>query len=225
MTIQDIGFSLDEVKTEPVEVEGDGRLLCVDCGADPVFEHPTIQIFTDGKCIGCFHANRDDVFNERTPKMSELRLAPPAMPIIRGVLDVGTSAMMIGDGGVGKTFVALDMGFCVAHGIPFMDRETPKANVLYVSNEGTQNLYKRVKGIGLAKKEQLQHLKTSIKGDYWRMDEDAFRFYFPHNPLWNPSQGGNGAPTDEFWNIVEFALANDSKLVFIDTFWDCCTIR
>jgi RecA-family ATPase len=51
----------------------------------------------------------------------------------------------------GKSFVVLDMAYCIAAGIPYHGRFTKKTGVLYVCGEGHSGLQKRIKAIHIDK--------------------------------------------------------------------------
>jgi RecA-family ATPase len=69
----------------------------------------------------------------------EIRMRPPADDLIQDLLPDSSSAYMLlcGRSGIGKTFLALNMLFCLASGIPFLDRKTTQCKVGYLSMEGS----------------------------------------------------------------------------------------
>lgn len=72
-----------------------------------------------------------------------LRNLPEPMPLIDNVLDQGTTAVLYGKWGTGKSFVALDWAASVATGRSWQGRSTVRRRVLYVAAEGAQGLQKR----------------------------------------------------------------------------------
>jgi hypothetical protein len=69
----------------------------------------------------------------------------PPTPLIDGVLDMRTLAVLSGQFGTFKTFIALDWLLCIATGTPWMGRETPAARpVRIVVGEGVAGLDARV---------------------------------------------------------------------------------
>lgn len=69
----------------------------------------------------------------------------PPTPLIEGVLDMRTLAVLSGQFGTFKTFIALDWLLCIATGTPWMGREVPQARpVRIVVGEGVAGLDARV---------------------------------------------------------------------------------
>jgi len=71
--------------------------------------------------------------------------------LIDGLVEQTDLGLIFGASGSGKTFVALDMAYCIAAGIPYHGRNTRKAGVLYVCGEGHSGLQKRLKAIHVEK--------------------------------------------------------------------------
>jgi len=64
---------------------------------------------------------------------------------IKNVLPESSSLTMIyGPPSAGKSFAALDMALCVAHGIPWHEHATKKKPVLYLAAEGQAGVLKRI---------------------------------------------------------------------------------
>lgn len=64
--------------------------------------------------------------------------------LIEDILVEGTAAALVGAAGAGKTFVALDMSFCVAAGVPWHGFKTRQGSVVYILAEGLGGLRQRV---------------------------------------------------------------------------------
>lgn len=76
---------------------------------------------------------------------TELGGIEPPTPLIEGVLDMRTLAVLSGQFGTFKTFIALDWLLCIATGQPWMGREVPAARpVRIVVGEGVAGLDARV---------------------------------------------------------------------------------
>lgn len=75
---------------------------------------------------------------------SGLRALPDAEPLIDNVLDHGTTALLYGRWGTGKSFIALDWSACVATGKSWQGRTTEQRRVLYVAAEGAFGLKARI---------------------------------------------------------------------------------
>ncbi|MFC7514074.1 AAA family ATPase [Herbaspirillum sp. GCM10030257] len=65
--------------------------------------------------------------------------------LIDGVLEQGTSCMLFGASGSGKSFVALDWAGCVATGTDWHDQEVKPAAVFYIVGEGVAGFRRRMK--------------------------------------------------------------------------------
>lgn len=76
---------------------------------------------------------------------SALDSIPPPTPLITGVLDVATIAVLAGKFGTYKSFVALSWACSIATGRPWFGREVPEARpVLYVAAEGVSGMNRRI---------------------------------------------------------------------------------
>ncbi|WP_158625898.1 AAA family ATPase [Arsenicitalea aurantiaca] len=64
-------------------------------------------------------------------------------PLVKGLLDQSALSVLYGPSNVGKTFVAMDIGFCVAAGMPWGGMRTTQGVVLYVAAEGGAGARKR----------------------------------------------------------------------------------
>jgi len=67
--------------------------------------------------------------------------------LIKGLLQRRSYAEMFGAPGEGKTFIALDMAYHVAAGIPWMGAKAHAGPVLYLAYEGTGGLVKRAQAL------------------------------------------------------------------------------
>lgn len=78
-------------------------------------------------------------------RLLELAQAADAGPgyLVKGLLQRGAHAVAYGPPGAGKTFVALDLAYHVAAGLPWMERKTHQGLVLYLAYEGLGGLRKR----------------------------------------------------------------------------------
>lgn len=64
-------------------------------------------------------------------------------PLVKGFLDQGTLSVMYGPSNVGKTFVAMDVFFHIATGLPWGGMKTSEGKVVYVAAEGGAGARKR----------------------------------------------------------------------------------
>jgi hypothetical protein len=75
---------------------------------------------------------------------NDLSGIPDAVPLIEGVLDRSTVAVLAGKFGTYKSFLAIDWAACVATGKPWHGHQVPEsAPVLYVAAEGASGVKKR----------------------------------------------------------------------------------
>jgi hypothetical protein len=75
----------------------------------------------------------------------ELSLQPPGDWLIKTVLPDGDLIVLFGASGSGKTFVALDMAFHIAQGLPWRGNRVKQGKVVIIAAEGAGGLNKRAK--------------------------------------------------------------------------------
>ncbi|GAB2782051.1 hypothetical protein GCM10027040_05110 [Halomonas shantousis] len=75
----------------------------------------------------------------------------PILKLVRGLLGEGCLSVLYGAPGAGKSFLALDLGFAIATGQPWMDRDTQQGPVIYACGEGVGGLRQRGRGIAQVK--------------------------------------------------------------------------
>jgi hypothetical protein len=71
---------------------------------------------------------------------------PPAW-VVKGVLPQAQLAVMFGESGSGKSFVALDLAVAIATGTPWRERVVRKGQVAYIAAEGAGGFRNRLKAI------------------------------------------------------------------------------
>lgn len=92
----------------------------------------------------------DDEVNDRPPvadamlDYAALMDRPPLRPLVAGVLNVDTVAMLYAPPATFKTFLALWLAACVALGKPWAGRPVEAGPVLYIAAEGVAGIQKRV---------------------------------------------------------------------------------
>lgn len=67
--------------------------------------------------------------------------------LINGIIEQGNMGLMFGKSGSLKSFMAFDMGFCIAAGLPWHGMEVTQGGVLYVVGEGFFGLSKRARAL------------------------------------------------------------------------------
>lgn len=112
---------------------------------------------------------------------------PPREWHVAGLIPAGTVTLLSGDGGTGKSLIALQLGVATAAGAPWLGREVRQGRALYLSAEDDRDeLHRRLdtvsaaEGIPLADLDALRY--ESLAG------EDAL--------LATLGKGGNLEPTD-----------------------------
>jgi hypothetical protein len=74
-----------------------------------------------------------------------MQIKPPAFAV-EGILPSKSMSLLCGHPGSGKSFIALDMGLCIATGKPWLGRyPVQKGGVVYVAGEGFSGLGKRLR--------------------------------------------------------------------------------
>ena len=63
---------------------------------------------------------------------------------VKHVVPAASIGMMFGGSGTFKSFIALDLALHVAHGLPWMGRQTVRGQVLYIAAEGGAGLWGRI---------------------------------------------------------------------------------
>jgi hypothetical protein len=76
--------------------------------------------------------------------VEQLRAMAPPRPLINGVLDLDTTAWLIGESGSYKSFVGLDLAAHVGLGRPWRGRSVQQGDVIYVVAEGARGMRLRV---------------------------------------------------------------------------------
>ncbi len=92
---------------------------------------------------GVHAADTPPVLVEQLLNRSALRELPAPEPLIVNTLDQGTTALLYGKWGTGKSFIALDWAASVATGRRWQNRHTEQCRVLYVAAEGAFGLRAR----------------------------------------------------------------------------------
>ncbi len=69
--------------------------------------------------------------------------------VIEGMLPLGSLACMFGPPAGGKSFVALDMAFCVSQGIQWNGLQVDQGAAIYIAGEGIAGIAKRIKALSV----------------------------------------------------------------------------
>lgn len=137
--------------------------------------------------------SRADQFDSKLLSFADLLDLPAPDPLVDGLLYRDTVAVLYGPSGGGKTFLALDLAWCVAGALPWQAREIHAGPVLYVLGEGRG-------GIG-------QRARAWIIGHGADQPKD-FRLYPEPVNLLDPNQVAT---------LAEWAAASQPVMVVLDT--------
>lgn len=120
-----------------------------------------------------------------------------AEPLIDGVLDAGAMALLVGQPGTGKTFIALDMALSVATGRPWCGHSTTQGRVMYLVGEGGGKAF----GIRMeAWRRQHGVTKGSVTREWFYAHDGAVPFM-----------------SDEWHALVDLAVEYQPSLIVVDT--------
>ncbi len=102
-------------------------------------------------------ASVDRQFRFLTP--DEIFDAPVSQTwLIKNVLEIGGLAMLVGESGVGKSFVVIDMAVSIALGEPWLDLPTAQGPVFVIAGEGYSGFRNRLRAIS-------KHRERSLRGE------------------------------------------------------------
>jgi len=76
--------------------------------------------------------------------LADIAKLPPVTWLVDGLIPKGSLAMMYGEPGCGKTFIALDMALSIAHESDWQGQGVQGGSVIYIAGEGVGGLKKRV---------------------------------------------------------------------------------
>lgn len=96
-------------------------------------------------------------------KYDEVKTWPEPDWIIKGVLPRAELAVLYGESGSGKSFVALDMVSAIARGVDWRGNKTKPGRVVYVAAEGQRGFKKRM--VAYVQENQLEDLPVEIITD------------------------------------------------------------
>lgn len=75
-------------------------------------------------------------------RVGELQHSEPDW-MVEGLFEASSLALLFGDPGSGKSFIAIDLAACIATGLPFHGREVAAGAVFYIAGEGHNGLRRR----------------------------------------------------------------------------------
>ena len=102
----------------------------------------------DKKALAQLIRAADEIKDKITPlpilTLNDIANLPPVEWLVEGLIPDKSLAMMYGEPGCGKTFIALDMALSVAHNAMWQSQTTLGGQVVYVAGEGVGGLKKRI---------------------------------------------------------------------------------
>lgn len=133
----------------------------------------------------------------------QLRARPRPQPLVHGLLDRGTVALLSGKFGTYKSFLAMDIALHVALGRPWSGHDVDQAvPVVYIAAEGETGMQDRVWGW-----ERQHH-------DDQPVDDDQFAI-IPHRVVLEVDKAGKAKP--QLKELVELVTRRKAGLVVFDT--------
>lgn len=138
--------------------------------------------------------------HDRLLTVDEIEDMPLPAWLVKDVLIEGALAVLAGEPGVGKSFLALDWALSVASGVDWMGRPCANGPVAYVAAEGAGGLGPRVRA--------WRHWKD-------RHHELPAWFLARSLQLLDPSEA------DRFLSLLRLTLPAPPKLIVIDTLARC----
>lgn len=125
-------------RPEPADV----RAGVLDVGGGGMFAQPgQSSQLVQGLSIPVVDQVGEFIARLLTPE--QLRRKPPPEPLVNGVLDLDTTAWLIGASGSYKSFVALDLAAHVGRGEPWRGHAVKQGLVVYVAAEGSRGMVLR----------------------------------------------------------------------------------
>lgn len=145
-------------------------------------EGTAAQLLDDAKVSFARIADQRKVASaSRIPVMTlgQLReLAHSLKWIVKGIINADSMGMVFGASGSFKSFVAIDAGLHVAHGLPWMGRRTQQGAVVFVAAEGGTGLWARIVAWHRARRLQIGDVPfyvipvaVDLGKDSWRVVE------------------------------------------------------
>jgi RecA-family ATPase len=141
--------------------------------------------------------------------------APPRRWIVEDFIPAGQVTLFAGDGGTGKSTVAMQLALAAATGTSWLEMPVEPVRVLVLSAEDDRDemhwrLAKMIKAIPGDRDENLE----ALAGRLWLLD--ATGALDPTLAKWD-SKTGNFSVTDTYERICHFVASHDIGLVILDS--------
>lgn len=137
-----------------------------------------------------------DVNPIRVLSLSDLRSRPTPQWWVQGLFQQSTVAVLAGRGGIGKSFVMLDICARIASGVPeFFGQKVKQGRVMYVAAEGAETFITRIAA---------WETENSTK-----LDESRFGLI---------EDGVNMSSEESVANLIERVIEHESDFIVLDTF-------
>lgn len=122
--------------------------------------------------------------------IEQLLASTPEEPewTVKDIIVRGSTICLVGDAGVGKSFLSYHLALCVASGLPFLGQETTQGKVVYFDQENdrlelSKYLRQNLNGMGLKPGDIAQNLIIEYLAlgdqDWYRTIEQAFKEHYP----------------------------------------------
>ncbi len=162
---------------------------------------------------------------ERTPNKSEVVFepicagtllrepAPPRRWIVPGFIPKKVVTLLGGDGGVGKSTLAMQLGIAAAMGMPWLGIEIEKTRTLVLSAEDDQDeIHYRCEKIVEGLPGDREANRIALEGNLWLLDATD-----QLDPTLATYDASGIAPTDTFSRIEQFIRENGIGLLIADS--------
>jgi hypothetical protein len=117
----------------------------IDSGIRAGMEHPRdLSEFEGGSAGGAAAGGWGSAGPYRLLTLTDLRNLPPVRWLVEGMIAVESLAVLYGEPGIGKTFLALAWALSVASGRPWLGRAVEMGAVVYISFEGASGFAARI---------------------------------------------------------------------------------
>jgi RecA-family ATPase len=134
---------------------------------------------------------------------------PPREFVVAGLYPRKTAVLKTGDGGVGKSMLALQAAVCIRYGVPFLGRETVAGTALIYSCEDDQDeLHRRL--------QRIQRSMGRVRNPPGRILL-APRVGTVNALIAFDARTGVAEPTDAFRALEAAATANGADFIVVDT--------
>lgn len=213
--VEDIAAYLDEVAAEAeatrIKERHASQLASAEARSRVVLDQISTRPDQYDKLLS---TNRQDFLRDNpgitnrcipVPVSAAINIQPPDW-LVSHILPSHAIVFLYGPEGIGKSFLALDLAFSIALGVPFAGHPTKRGPVLYVNAEGIYGLGTRILGYLQAHSLQIDPLLP---------------LFFVPRPLELNSKSGRTALFLYLHDLLTGDPAYTPSLIILDTFGAC----